>query len=157
MASQTWTQGAFGLGESFPTLSNDDLNPFARGVFSRINPNLINSTLQNFGVSVAIGLTGGAACYCLCPEAVGAGALTGEAGTYGIESTNALNQAIGASQRKLLTQIFETGDSPEGLSQRTLQIYKDIAQRAIAAGKDNVGVQAVRLKIIDEALKVLSK
>jgi hypothetical protein len=28
---------------------------------------------------------------------------------------------------------------------------------AIAAGKDNVGVQAVRLRIIDEALKVLRK
>jgi RHS repeat-associated protein len=152
VASQTWTQGAFGLGESFPTFSNDDLNPFARGVFSRINPNLINSTLQNFGVSVAIGLTGGAACYYLCPEAATI-SLAGETGTDLIESTNTLNKIIGGPQRELLKEFFETGKAPEGLSQRTLQIYKDIAQRAVAAGKDQLGVQAQRIQMISNALK----
>ena len=134
--------------------SSGQLNPFAQGVFSQINKMPIMKGIGVvYGASVVIGLTGGAACYYLCPEAAATGALTGEAGTYGIESTNTLNQIIGGPQRELLKEFFETGKAPEGLSQRTLQIYKDIAQRAVAAGKDQLGVQAQRIQMISNALK----
>ena len=82
--------------------------------------------------------------------------MAGETGTDLIESTNTLNKIIGGPQRELLKELkefFETGKAPEGLSQRTLQIYKDIAQRAVAAGKDQLGVQAGRIQMIANALK----
>jgi RHS repeat-associated protein len=153
VASQTWTQGAFGLGETFPSASSDDLNPFARGVFTQLNQmNILNNTLKIYGTSVVLGVTGGVACYYLCPEAATV-SLAGETGTDLIESTNTLNKIIGGPQRELLKEFFETGKAPEGLSQRTLQIYKQIAQRAISAGKDQLGVQAQRIQMISNALK----
>jgi hypothetical protein len=79
--------------------------------------------------------------------------LAGETGTELIESTNTLNKIIGGPQRELLKEFFKTGKVPEGLSQRTLQIYKQVAQRAITAGKDQLGVQAQRLQMISNALK----
>jgi hypothetical protein len=59
---------------------------------------------------------------------------------------------IGAAQRELLKDFFKSGKLPEGLSQRTLQLYKTVAQRAIAAGKDQLGVQAQRLQMINNVL-----
>ena len=133
--------------------SSDQLNPFAQGVFSQINKMPIKKFIGVvYGGSVVIGLTGGAACYYLCPEAATI-SLAGETGTDLIESTNTLNKIIGGPQRELLKEFFETGKAPEGLSQRTLQIYKDIAQRAVAAGKDQLGVQAQRIQMISNALK----
>jgi hypothetical protein len=60
---------------------------------------------------------------------------------------------IGDSQRELLGELFKTGEAPQGLTQRTLQIYKEIAQRAIDAGKDSSHVQQLRLLIINSLLK----
>jgi hypothetical protein len=59
---------------------------------------------------------------------------------------------MGASQRELLKDFFKTGKLPPGLSQRTLQLYKTIAQRAIA-GKDQLEVQAQRIQMINNALR----
>jgi hypothetical protein len=39
---------------------------------------------------------------------------------------------IGSAQRELLKDFFKSGKLPEGLYQRTLQLYKELAQRAIA-------------------------
>jgi hypothetical protein len=77
----------------------------------------------------------------------------GETGTDLIEGTNTLNKIIGGEQRELLKDFFKTGERPNGLSDRTLKIYKDIAQRAIDAGKDGLKVQAERIKMIANALK----
>jgi hypothetical protein len=114
----------------------------------------VNNTLKMFGTGALIGATGGAACYYLCPEAATI-SLAGETGTDLIESTSTLNRIIGGPQRELLKEFFESKGKqlPEGLSNRSLKIYKTIAQRAIAAGKDQAGVQAQRLQWIVNALK----
>src|SRR5262249_52858880 len=68
-------------------------------------------------------------------------------------SKNAINKAIGDTQRELLKEFFKTGKAPEGLTQRSLQLYKELAQRAIAASRDQLGVQAERLQMINNILK----
>src|SRR3989449_7847803 len=154
---QTGGAGTIYLGQPPSTNSSNSgqLNPFAQGVFSQLNKMPIQKFIfVVYGGSVALGATGGAACYYFCPEAA-ATTLAGETGTDLIASTNALNKIIGGSQRELLKQLFKTGDIPEGLSQRTLQIYKEVAQRAIAAGKDASGLQRIRIQIIDAALKAM--
>ena len=61
---------------------------------------------------------------------------------------------IGSGQRELLKEFFETGKVPDGLTEKSPQLYKEVAQRAIAAGKDELlGVQAQRLQMIASALK----
>jgi hypothetical protein len=86
--------------------------------------------------------------------AIGGGTLTTLAGEdgLGLAGRQAINRMIGDSQRKLLGELFRTGRAPEGLSQRTLQLYKTLAERAIAAGKDQLGVQAQRLQMINNLL-----
>jgi hypothetical protein len=39
-----------------------------------------------------------------------------------------------------------------GISADLLQVYRDVAEEAIAAGKDTLGVQAARIDLIDRAL-----
>jgi hypothetical protein len=86
--------------------------------------------------------------------AIGGGTTTLSAGDdLGITSNQAINRMIGNSQRQLLRDFFKTGKFPEGLSQRTLQLYKGVAQRAIAAGKDELGVQAERIQMINNVLR----
>ncbi len=97
------------------------------------------------GVTAGVGLS-----------ALGTGAglttLAGEDGV-GLATNQAINRMIGASQRELLKDFFMSGKLPEGLSKRTLQLYKEVAQRAIAAGKDQLGVQAQRLQMINNAIR----
>jgi hypothetical protein len=134
------------------SISNADemkIREFADQINKR---NILANTAKIYGGSVVVGLTGGTACYYLCPEAATV-TLAGETGTDLIEGTNTLNKIIGDSQRKLLQKFFRTGERPNGLSDRSLKIYKDIAQRAIQAGKDEAGVQAKRVKMIIDALK----
>ncbi|MGC4082263.1 MAG: hypothetical protein QM736_09195 [Vicinamibacterales bacterium] len=89
--------------------------------------------------------------------AVGAGGLTTLAGEQGVGllGNNAINQMIGAAQRGLLREMFKTGRIPNGISERTLRLYKELAERAIAEGKDGLGVQAQRLEIIAKALRLI--
>jgi RHS repeat-associated protein len=151
---QTGGAGTISLGPPpNPNSNSGELNPFATGVFTQLNKMPIEKFVGVvYGGSVVLGLTGGAACYYLCAEAA-ATTLAGETGTELVESANTLNKIIGGPQRELLKEFFETGKAPEGLSQRTLQIYKQIAQRAISAGKDQLGVQAQRIQMISNALK----
>ena len=79
--------------------------------------------------------------------------LAGEDGLDIIQGSRTLNQMISSGQRQLLRQYFKSGKLPNGLTQRTLQVYKQVAQRAIAAGKDQLGVQAQRLQMIANAAK----
>ena len=78
--------------------------------------------------------------------------------------TNAeLGKSIPQSQKVLLRQWFGNNLSkaeeaethfnpPQGLTQDTLEKYEEIAKRAIAAGNDTQGVQAVRLRLVERAL-----
>ena len=72
-------------------------------------------------------------------------------------SSQALNQLISAAERQLLRDFFKTKVLPKALSPRALRIYAEIAKRAIAAGKDGLGVQAARLALIEEALRKLAE
>jgi RHS repeat-associated protein len=69
---QTGGAGTISLGPK-PGSNNSnsgELNPFAQGVFTQLNQmNIMNNTLKIYGASVVLGITGGAACYYLCPEA----------------------------------------------------------------------------------------
>jgi hypothetical protein len=62
-----------------------------------------------------------------------------------------LNTVITQGAQKAL----EAGEIPAGLTREALMVYREIAIRQIARGADNNGVQALRLKIIEEALKKL--
>ncbi len=54
-------------------------------------------------------------------------------------------------------RALQSGEVPAGLTRQSLLVYKELAQRAIERGADKLGVQAVRLKIIEEALKKLKE
>jgi hypothetical protein len=81
--------------------------------------------------------------------------------------TNAeLNTAIAPEQRRLLKRFLgqslrgaETRQRnfvvPAGLTWETLEIYAQIARRTIAAGRDVLGVQQLRLELIERALHSL--
>jgi RHS repeat-associated protein len=78
--------------------------------------------------------------------------IAGEAG-FDLMGNQALNQAIGASQRGLLRMLFKEGRLSPELSRRALELYREVAKRAIAEGKDGLGEQARRLRLIEEVLK----
>jgi hypothetical protein len=77
---------------------------------------------------------------------------------------NQLNKLMGSSQRGLIGKWF--GNSVAGaqkalegpadpgseISNETLQIYRQLALRSIAVGKDTLGVQALRLRLVERAL-----
>jgi RHS repeat-associated protein len=113
-----------------------------------------NTTVKyaSIGVAATFGSLGATI---VATDLLAGSALTslGAGDELGIVSNQAANRMIGGAQRELLKEFFKSGKLPEGLSQRTLQIYKAIAQRAIAAGKDSLGVQAQRLQMISNALK----
>jgi hypothetical protein len=87
--------------------------------------------------------------------AVGGGTLTTLAGEdgLGMVGRQAINKMMNATQRELLRDFFKSGRLPQGLSPRTLELYKTLAERAIEAGKDQLGVQAERLAMIVKALR----
>jgi hypothetical protein len=94
--------------------------------------------------------------------AVAGGMLAGDGlvtlgGDAGVDllTNRVINQGIGDGQRELLKQPFKTRTLPEGLSRRTLELYRVLAKRAINAEIDASGVQAERLKLIEEALRLL--
>jgi RHS repeat-associated protein len=55
--------------------------------------------------------------------------------------------------RDLLSKFFKTGDLPQGLSKASLEAYKELAIRAVEAGKDKMGVQAQRIEMINRILE----
>ena len=164
-SSQTqWTPGS--ASNSPGGSSDESIDPFGRAVLERLN----QMPMQRFiGVvyvgSVAVGAAGGAICSVACD---GASALN-MGGDYGerliatAQDANGknvgesiLNRMMSLDQRRLLVQYFDTGELPEGLTERSLQIYKEIAQRTIAAGRDEgLNIQETRLTMIDNALKLL--
>jgi hypothetical protein len=81
-----------------------------------------------------------------------------------------LGRMISESQRTALKKLFGTGPEgarkslaslraggrlPEGLTRKTLEIYREVARKTIADGDDLIGTQAERLKLIEEALGLL--
>jgi RHS repeat-associated protein len=70
--------GGYGTGKItnfYAPQTPDQLNPFAQGVFTQLNQMPIEKFVYTVaGTGALIGITGGAACYYLCPE--GAGAMT---------------------------------------------------------------------------------
>ena len=99
-------------------------------------------------------------------EALGYGAATGAAAAAASKAASGLTyQEVsglkeffgrsldGANQ---LLERLNAGESvplPEGVTPETLQKYRDIAERAIQQGKDNLGVQQARREAIDIFLK----
>jgi hypothetical protein len=109
------------------------------------------AAIKYFTIGSAIGgVTGG-----LGLSAMGTGAgLTTLAGEEGLDlaGDRAIGRMLGDSQRQLIRDFFKSGKLPEGLSQRSLKLYAELAKRAIAAGKDGLGVQAQRLAQINSVL-----
>lgn len=132
------------------------------------------ATAQFFGISAVLGTGGGVLYYALAPvlaptvttlglSGTGtSGAATG-ASLSGL-SIQQLNTIIRGTQKQLLNKLFgqgmpgaqqalQSGQVPAGLTRETLMVAREIARRAIERGIDKGGVQAARLKIIEEALK----
>lgn len=83
---------------------------------------------------------------------------------YAGQSTAQINQGMAAGQRDLLKQLFgnsvagarqawQSGRVPDGLTNDTLMRYHEIARQAIAAGNDTLGVQMMRIQIIERILR----
>jgi hypothetical protein len=143
-----------------PRSNPGQLNPYAQAVFSQRSLQTAAATMNDprtyalwFGASASLGY----GLYAAGAFEIGGGltTFTGESTLDVVEgmSNNAVNKAIGDTQRELLQEFFKTGEAPEGLTQRSLQLYKEVAQRAIAAGKDQLAVQAERLQMINSVLK----
>jgi hypothetical protein len=134
-------------------------------------------TLLFGAVAVGAGTAGGFGLFYAAPylaptvttlglsSATGTGAAVTEGSLTGL-SIQQLNSIV-RPQLQLIRQLFKgqaTGAEgarqalanlkiPAGLSRETLLAYAEIARRYVEAGRDATGVQAVRLKIIEEALK----
>jgi RHS repeat-associated protein len=163
-------------GELTGTYSNDCLycEQFVNEMARQTAP-IPKATLL-FGVAgVAGGLIGGTAYYLLTPYlaptvttlglsgATGTGATVAE-GSLANLSIQQLNSIIRGTQKELLSDLFgqgmpgaeralASGEVPAGLTRQTLLVAREIARRAVGTIKDKGGVQVVRLKIIEEALK----
>jgi hypothetical protein len=69
-----------------------------------------------------------------------------------------LRQLFGNSTKGVESLLgrLRAGDKvplPEGITTQTLQTYRQVAEKAISAGKDTLGVQALRREAIDLLLK----
>ena len=165
-------------GELTATYSNDCLycGDLINGIGSRSSA--IEKGVLAFAIVGSVGgATGGVGLYYLTPylaptvttlglsSATGTGAAVTEGSLTGL-SIQQLNSIV-RPQLQLIRQLFKgqaTGAEgarqalanlkiPAGLSRETLLAYAEIARRYVEAGRDATGVQAVRLKIIEEALK----
>jgi RHS repeat-associated protein len=103
--------------------------------------------------------------------AVAALELTGSAtlglGPYAGMTNGAIaRNVIGPAQTQLLKEFLKTGAKgalereatfklPQGLSRAALEAYRELARRQIAAGLDQTGVQAIRLRLVERALNLL--
>ncbi len=87
----------------------------------------------------------------------------GTGSKYDGMSNKDINASFGQEQRDLLKEFFGQGKQgaddraanfnvPNGLSNDTLNGYKEVAERQIAAGQDSTGVQQSRLELILRAL-----
>jgi hypothetical protein len=82
------------------------------------------------------------------------------------KSAAEISKIIGPQQRRLLKEFFGTSlkgaqyraanfGVPKGLNRRTLEAYEELARRAINAGADATGTQAVRLELVQRAYEVV--
>jgi hypothetical protein len=53
-------------------------------------------------------------------------------------------------------RALQTGEIPAGITRQALMVYREIAKRQIARELDNNGVQALRVKVIEEVLKKIN-
>jgi hypothetical protein len=119
------------------------------------------------GASIVIGATGGLAVNYFGVTA-GSGLTTlSSSSPYFSYTAAQLNALIGGAQRQLLTKFLlraEQGAAqrlrdfriPSGLTRRTLEIYKEIAQRVVSKGPGAHGyeVQLKRLELVNKALQM---
>ena len=122
-----------------------------------LQPSLLGELLIPSGVGAA---------KCIRPSALSA---IGKAESVGVAMTRGqLAKTISQDQMALLRNLFGRGREgaenalgklssggklPPGLTKNTLDTYKKIAQKTIEEGIDKKGVQAERLRVIDEAMK----
>jgi hypothetical protein len=75
-------------------------------------------------------------------------------------------KCIGPDQVHLLRQFFGTGlagaqvasqqfQVPAALKRESLEAYHEIARRVIMAGQDGLGVQRLRLRLVERALELM--
>jgi RHS repeat-associated protein len=140
---------------------------------NRTNAPIGKATFQAGLLTAFLGVTGGTGAYLLTPYlaptvttlglgTAGTGTAAAEGSLAGL-SLQQLNGLIRGSQRELLNRLFgqgmegaqravASGEVPAGLTRQALLVYREIAKRAIEKGIDKGGVQAARLKIIEQAL-----
>jgi hypothetical protein len=80
------------------------------------------------------------------------------------QSRGEIAQTIGVQQTRLLRQFFGSGvrgaqaadehfKVPPGLMRESLEAYHEIARRTIESGQDQLGVQRIRLRLVERALR----
>jgi RHS repeat-associated protein len=140
--------GTFGgTPPSNPNTNSDELNPFAQGVFSQLNQmNLTSNIFKIYGLSVAVGATGGAACYYLCPAAT--------VTTLGI-ATSPLLPIVPSALEKLqrlglsLQQATEIVESPasqklvDNLNNGNINVIQDVGGKLVRITLDPSGQRII--------------
>ena len=163
-----------GVVATYVQISIDDLQHRQLAAIAAAVDPIPKATAQFFGISLVAGTAGGAALYALAPYMAPTVTTLGLSGTgtsgaatgasLSSLSIQQLNTIIRGTQKQLLNKLFgqgmpgaqqalQSGQVPAGLTRETLLVAREIARRAIEKGIDKGGVQAVRLKIIEEALK----
>lgn len=83
-----------------------------------------------------------------------AGPAAGAAGALGSRAEAIANlRNLGPETVGMLRDFFKSGQLPQGLTPEALQTYRNVADHAVRAGVDKLGVQAQRIQMIDDALK----
>jgi hypothetical protein len=83
-----------------------------------------------------------------------AGPAAGAAGAPGSRAEAITNlRSFGPETVGMLREFFKTGQLPEGLTPEALQAYRAVAEHAVRAGIDKLGVQAERIRMIDDVLQ----
>jgi RHS repeat-associated protein len=141
-----------------------DLSPWASALITSLGQNAdaqkrFIGKFAAYSFLAGTGVAGGL-------QATGSGLTTlNSASPFFRYTTGQLNQIIGTGQRELLKEFFgqgqqgalsklETFEVPSGLTQRTLEVYKDAAERVVQRGPGAPGfeVQRLRLQLVERAL-----
>lgn len=138
-----------------------------QAIVARNDIGLQNATADFFSYLAAarvVGVIGGT------PVLPGAGVIAGSSSNFAQLTIKELTSMLRGAPRDALNKLFGDGltgaqralrtlqaggQLPAGVTRQSLEVYREIALRHIARGADTNGAQAMRLLVIEEALRHL--
>jgi len=119
-----------------------------------VQAGIARGTIAGAGVGVGAAATTTFGATTLATAGRVAAPATGAAGALGSRAEAIANlRSLGPETVGMLREFFKTGQLPQGLTPDALQAYRAVADHAVRAGIDKLGVQAQRIQMIDDALQ----